>query len=66
MRSYLKISSSLFGLIAVVHLLRLLRHWPAVIAGQPVPAWTSAVALVVTAALSIWGVRLLGALKHAA
>ena len=66
MRCYLKISSALFGLIAVVHLLRLLRHWPAVIAGQPVPGWVSAVALVATAALSIWGVRLLGALKHTA
>lgn len=59
MRSYLRISSALFGLIALAHLLRLLRHWPAVIAGQPVPAWISIVALVVTATLSIWALRLL-------
>jgi hypothetical protein len=64
MRSYLRISSALFGLIALAHLLRILRHWPAVIAGQPMPGWVSAVALVVSATLSIWGVRLLGALKH--
>lgn len=59
MRSYLSISSALFGLIALAHLLRLLRHWPAVIAGQPVPGWVSIVALVVTATLSIWALRLL-------
>ncbi len=59
MRSYLRISSALFGLIALAHLLRLLRHWPAVIAGQPVPGWVSIVALVVTATLSIWALRLL-------
>jgi hypothetical protein len=59
MRSYLRISSALFGLIALAHLLRLLRHWPAVIAGHPVPGWVSMVALVVTATLSIWALRLL-------
>jgi hypothetical protein len=61
MRSYLKVSSALFGLIALAHLLRLLRHWPAEIAGQVVPDWVSVVALVVTLALSVWAVRLLGA-----
>ena len=59
MRSYLRTSSALFGLIALAHLLRLLRHWPAVIAGQPVPGWVSIGALVVTATLSIWALRLL-------
>ena len=61
MRSYLKVSSALFGLIALAHLLRLLRHWPAEIAGQVVPDWVSVVALVVTLTLTIWAVRLLGA-----
>lgn len=65
MRSYLRISSALFGLIALAHLLRLLRHWPAEIAGRGVPSWVSVVALVVTATLSIWAWRLLGANDNA-
>lgn len=59
MRAYLQISSTLFGLIALGHLLRLLRHWPAVIAGRMVPTWVSLVALAVAAALSIWALRLM-------
>lgn len=66
MRAYLQISSILFGLIALGHLLRLLRHWPAEIAGQAVPTWVSVVALVVSAALSVWAVRLLGAAPRSA
>jgi hypothetical protein len=64
MRAYLQISSALFGLIALGHLLRLLRHWPAEIAGQSVPTWGSVVALVLTAALSVWAVRLMGAVRR--
>ena len=66
MRAYLRISSIVFGLIALGHLLRLLRQWPADIAGQSVPTWASAVALVLTGALSVWAVRLLRtARRHA-
>lgn len=65
MRAYLQISSTLFGLIALGHLLRLVRHWPAEIAGQSVPTWVSVVALVLTAALSVWAVRLMGAVRRA-
>lgn len=59
MRAYLRISSTVFGLIALAHLLRLLRHWPAQIAGQSVPTWASVVAVVLTAGLSVWAIRLL-------
>jgi hypothetical protein len=38
MQPYLRVSATVFGLIALGHLLRLLRHWPAEIAGWIVPA----------------------------
>lgn len=58
MRAYLQISGALFGLMALGHLLRLLLHWSAEIAGYVVPTWVSVVALVLTAALSLWALRL--------
>jgi uncharacterized membrane protein len=58
MRAYLGVSATLFGLIALGHLLRLVFHWPAEIAGRMVPGWVSFVALVVTGVLCAWGLRL--------
>jgi len=66
MRAYLQISSTLFGLIALGHLLRLVRHWSAEIAGQALPTWVSVVALVAAAALSVWAGRLLRAVPRSA
>jgi hypothetical protein len=58
MQAYLQISGVLFGLIALVHLLRLLRHWPVVLAGYMVPLWASWLGLILAAGLSIWALRL--------
>jgi hypothetical protein len=49
MRAYLQISGTLFGLIALGHLLRLLRHWQVDLAGITVPLWASWVGLVLLA-----------------
>lgn len=57
-RPYLFISGFVFGLVALLHLLRLVNGWSAEIAGQSVPAWVSWVGLVVAGALCAWGVRL--------
>jgi len=59
MRNYLAVSGTLFGIIALGHLLRLLLHWPAEIAGLVVPAWISVVGLIIAASLSLWAVRLM-------
>lgn len=59
MRAYLRISGALFGLIALLHILRLLRHWPAQIADWTVPISVSWIATLAAAALSIWAFRLL-------
>jgi hypothetical protein len=65
MRTYLQISGTLFGLIALGHLLRLFRHWPVDLAGQSVPLWASWVGLVLAGGLSIWALRLVRAAPRA-
>jgi hypothetical protein len=64
MRAYLQISGVLFGVIAVGHLLRLIRHWPVDFAGHMVPLWVSWLGLVLAGGLSIWALRLLRAIPR--
>jgi hypothetical protein len=64
MRAYLQISGALFGLIALAHLLRILRHWPIDLAGLIVPLWASWLGLMVAGSLSIWAVRLMRAMPR--
>lgn len=64
MRAYLQVSGVLFGIIAVAHLLRLLRHWPIDLAGHVVPLWASWLGLVLAGALSIWALRLIRAMPR--
>jgi hypothetical protein len=64
MRAYLQISGALFGIIAVAHLLRLVRHWPIDLAGHVVPLWVSWLGLVLAGALSIWALRLIRAMPR--
>jgi len=45
--------------IALLHILRLLGHWPAQIANWTVPISVSWIAIPAAAALSIWAFRLL-------
>ena len=46
-RSFLSITSSIFGIIALLHLGRIIYEWPAVIGTVTIPVWASWVALVV-------------------
>ena len=66
MRPYLQISGTLFGVIAVAHLLRLFRHWPVDLAGHTVPVWVSWIGLLLTGGLSVWALRLLRATPRSA
>ena len=61
MRAYLQISGTLFGVIAVGHLLRLFRQWPVDLAGYAVPLWASWVGLLLAGGLSFWALRLVRA-----
>ena len=60
MRGYLRISGVIFGVIALLHAVRLLLDWPAQVAGWAVPLWISWVAILATGTLSFWAFRLLG------
>ena len=51
-------AAMVFLLVAVVHVLRLVYGWGAVIGGWTVPMWISWVGLVVAAFLSYHGFRL--------
>jgi hypothetical protein len=58
MRYYLRLSGTLFGLVAVGHLLRLLYGVPAELGQWVVPLWVSVVGLLLAAALALWAFRL--------
>ncbi|MGH7499346.1 MAG: hypothetical protein ACREL3_10900, partial [Gemmatimonadales bacterium] len=59
MRTYVRLSGVLFALVALGHLVRVLAHWPLLIANYPLPALASVVVLAVTAGMSVWAWRLL-------
>jgi hypothetical protein len=58
MRTYLQISGTLFGLMALGHLLRLLRHWPVDVGGYMLPLWVSWLGVLLASGLSVWALRL--------
>lgn len=51
-RTYNQISGILFGLIAVLHLVRLIQGWPAVIGAWTMPLWLSAIAVIIAGFLA--------------
>ena len=57
-RTYDLISSILFAIVAMVHLLRLVRGWQFTVAGAAVPMWVSILGLLVTGFLAMYGLRL--------
>ena len=54
----LRVAGSVFGLVSVVQLLRLLVGTDVVVAGHSVPLLASAVAFVIAGGLSFWMCRL--------
>jgi hypothetical protein len=54
----LRVAGTVFGIVALVHLARLLAHVEVVIAGWPMPLWMNVLGAVVTGALCIWLWRL--------
>jgi hypothetical protein len=66
MRAYVQTSGLLFGLIAIGHLYRVFRHWPADLAGHVVPLWLSWIGLVLAGGLSLWALRLLRGMRSPA
>jgi hypothetical protein len=51
---YVVVSGALFGVVAVMHILRALNQWPVQIAGIEMPMWASWIGAVVAAGLCAW------------
>lgn len=56
---YLAISATLFAVVALAHLVRILAQWPIAIGSWSVPFGLSAFAAIVTASLCTWAIALL-------
>lgn len=57
-RTYLIVSETLFGLVSLLHLLRVALGWPFQLGPWAFPPWTSVTACAGAGLLSIWAFRL--------
>ena len=57
-KTFTIIASVIFGLVALLHVLRIFFGWPAVIGSWTVPMWLSWIGLVVAGGLSYSGIIL--------
>lgn len=58
LNKYLLVSGALFGVIALLHALRLWYQWPIQVGGIDIPLWLSWIGMGVTGALSACALRL--------
>ena len=58
-RAYFIVSGTIFGLVAVAHLVRVVYQMPVQVGEWAFPMWLSWCGLVVAGALCVWGFRLL-------
>lgn len=56
---YLWISATIFGLVAVIHLVRVLNGWAFAVGPISIPISASWIGFAITAALCGWAIRLL-------
>jgi len=61
MRAYLQLSGLVFALVALGHIVRVLRRWPLLIGGYPLPALASLLVAVAAGAMALWAWRLVAA-----
>ena len=57
-KTFVAIAAVIFGIVALLHLLRLVMGWSIVIENWSVPMWFSWIGLLVAGALSYFGMRL--------
>ena len=60
LNDYAAVSALIFAVVAIVHLIRILRGWAVHIGPYSVPMSLSWVGLVIAALLAIWGFTQLG------
>ena len=63
---YPTISATIFGLVSLAHLSRIVFGWPLEIGHALVPSWYSIVGLAASAALCAWGVATARATRRTA
>jgi hypothetical protein len=57
---YAAVSALIFAVVAIVHLIRILRNWAVHIGPYSVPVSLSWIGLIIAALLAIWGFMQLG------
>jgi hypothetical protein len=57
-KTFSTLAAAIFGVVAVLHLVRILIGWSIVVDGWTVPMWVSWVGLILTGALSYYGGKL--------
>ena len=57
-KNYLIVSTLIFTVVAVMHLLRLMLGWSVVLGMTSVPLWASLLVVLISASLAIWGLTL--------
>ena len=58
-KAYLIVTGVLFGIIAVMHLLRLIYQWPVQAGTISIPVWASCAGLLLASVLCVWAFMLL-------
>jgi hypothetical protein len=58
-KAYLIVSTFIFTVVAVMHLLRLVLGWSVVLGMTSIPLWVSMLAVLVSASVAIWGLALM-------
>ncbi|MFI4970879.1 MAG: hypothetical protein ACHP7D_11800 [Lysobacterales bacterium] len=58
-QTFVMISTIIFGLVAIVHLLRIMQGWAVQLGPYTIPAAASWLGLLVAAALCAWGIACL-------
>ena len=57
-RAYLVISGTIFGIVAILHLLRVVNGWAVVVGPWSAPMWISWLGTLLPAVLCVWALRL--------
>ena len=57
-KDFVIVSTIIFALVAVMHLIRLVLGWSMVLGMTSVPFWASLLVLLISASLAIWGFSL--------
>ena len=57
-KDFVIVSTVIFALVAVMHLIRLVLGWSVVLGMTSVPFWASLLVVLISASLAIWGFSL--------